>query len=329
MPKGANQKLKTYYLAKILLEETDDEHGLNMQQIIDKLAEHEVGVERKTLYADFKALKEAGLDIIGVKTKDDYTYHIGARDFDLAEIKLMVDAISSTRFISEKKSNELIKKISGLVSKYDAKKLKRQVYLCGRPKADNDGILYNVDAVHEAISKGVKLKFIYNDWNINKEYVPRYDGKIYEISPWGLSYNDDFYYMIGYDEARDMMRHYRVDKMTQIEVTDIPRKGQNLAKDMEIGKYVTENFNMCGGDVLPVRIQMPESKCGIFIDRFGKGLKFRRISDDIVETTVEAAVSYNFYSWVFAIGEEVTIVGPDLVVKDIRGYLEMLTKKYS
>ncbi len=328
MPKGSNQKLKLYYLRKIMLDETDDEHGLTMSEIIDRLREYEVSAERKTLYEDIKALSELGIEVIREQSGREYLYYATGRDFELAEVKLLVDAISASRFISEKKTQNLIKKISSLVSKYEAGSLRRQVYLSGRIKTMNESVYYNVDAVHRAIFEGKRIRFKYCSWSTDKKLVPRYGGKVYEISPWALSYNDECYYMIGYDSDREAVRHYRVDKMLSISVTDKPRDGRDAIEKIEIGTYVTQNFGMCGGEVRRLRIRLPEDKCGIFIDRFGKELNFSHVGEGLVETSVTLAVSTNFYGWLFGLGADVRVVGPPSVVEDIKAFAETVYKSY-
>lgn len=329
MPKGSNQKLKLFYLRKIMLDETDDEHGLTMPEIIEHLRKYEVSAERKTLYEDIKTLSDLGVEVICEKTGREYRYHVTGRDFELAEVKLLVDAISASRFISGKKTSVLIKKISSLVSKYEAQSLRRQVYLSGRIKTMNESVYYNVDAVHRAIFEGRRIHFKYCAWSTSGKLVPRYGGKIYEISPWALSYNDECYYMIGYDSERKAVRHYRVDKMMGISVTDIPRDGREAIEKIEIGTYVTQNFGMCGGEVRRLRIRMPESKCGIFIDRFGKELNFVKVDEGIVETSVTLAVSRNFYGWLFGLGSDVSVAGPASVVEDIRKFANEISEAYS
>ena len=317
-----------YFLKKIMLEETDENHSLSMSQILEKLREYEVSAERKTLYKDLKTLKEIGVDVIGEKTADDYRYRVGARKFELAEVKILVDTLSASRFVSERKTKQLIKKVSSLVSKYEAKSLWRQVYLCGRVKSANENVYYNVDAIHRAIRAERKIRFIYCNWNTKKQLVPRYDGKIYESSPWGLSFNDESYYMIGFDSNRGELRHYRVDKMKQIEDTDIPSDGHELMERLEVGTYVTQNFGMTGGDVRSVRIRLPERFCGIFVDRFGEGITFNDVGDGMVETTVTIAVSWGFYGWLFGIDDAITVVGPKSVVDEIREFAEIYYRKY-
>ena len=195
MPKGTNQKLKLLFLMQILQERTDDNHGLTMQEIIDALQACDVTAERKSIYTDIVLLNQWGLDIVMEGVGRNTCYKMAGRHFELAELKLLVDAIQSSKFITEKKSNELIKKLENQVSKYDAKLLQRQVYVSGRIKTINESIYYNVDTIHNAITNNCKIKFQYFQWNIKKEMELKRSGEVYEISPWALTWDDENYDM--------------------------------------------------------------------------------------------------------------------------------------
>ena len=179
MAKGTNQKMKLIYLMKILLENTDDSHGMTLAEIMEELARYDITAERKSLYDDFEALRLYGLDILMEKKNRTAYYYVGERSFELAELKLLVDSVQSSRFITEKKSRQLIKKLEGFVSKYQAKELHRQVYVQGRIKTMNESIYYNVDKIHQAISQNVKIQFQYFQWNVNKEMELRHGGDFY------------------------------------------------------------------------------------------------------------------------------------------------------
>jgi hypothetical protein len=218
MPKGTNQKLKLYRLAQIMLENTDDEHYITMPEIMEELGKYEVTADRKTIYADLRDLSVFGIEVEGEPIGNRYHYRVVNRPFELPELKLLVDSIQSSKFITEKKTNTLIKKLEKLVSKYDAQRLQRQVYVSGRIKTMNESIYYTVDAIHNAISENKKIKFQYFQWNVKKEVELRHGGAWYHISPWGLSWDDENYYMIGYDAEAQLIKHYRVDKMLHIRI---------------------------------------------------------------------------------------------------------------
>ena len=216
MPKSSNQKLKLIYLMKILLERTDETHSITMPEIIEALAAYDISAERKSLYNDIENLRVYGLDVIGTQEDRTYSYHIGNRQFELAELKLLVDSVQSAKFITAKKSNELIKKIEGLASKYEASQLHRQVFVTGRVKTMNESIYYNVDRIHTAIAENSRITFQYFQWNVDKKMELRHDGALYEVSPWSLSWDDENYYLIAYDSNEGIIKHFRVDKMLYI-----------------------------------------------------------------------------------------------------------------
>ena len=198
MPKGTNQKLKLYYLSRIMMEKTDDEHFITMPEIQKELEGYGVTADRKSLYDDLEALRILGIDVIGEKDGRSYVYHVGKKQFEIAELKLLVDAIQSSKFITEKKSNELIKKLTGLASNYETSQLKRQVVVQGRIKTMNESIYYIVDDIHNAITNNKKIRFEYLKWNLDKKMERRKD-KLYEVSPWALTWDDENYYLIGFD----------------------------------------------------------------------------------------------------------------------------------
>lgn len=237
MAKGENQKQKMLYLAQIMTRETDDEHALTLEEIAARLLDHQVVVERKTIYSDLQALKDYGYDIISERRGRNVYYHIGDRKFQLPELKLLVDSVQSAKFISVNKSRDLIKKLEGLVSKYDATHLHRQVLISGRVKSMNESIYYTVDQLHEAIRTNRQVQFQYFNWNVKKEPELRHDGLWYHVSPWSLLWDDEYYYLVAYDAADAQIKHYRVDKMVKLSVTDAPRKGRQAFQDFDTAKY--------------------------------------------------------------------------------------------
>ena len=219
--KGENQKLKMLYLVQLFSRETDDTHKLTMPEIIAKLAADGVNADRKTLYQDFEELRRFGFDIISEKDGRNYYYYLGSRDFELPELKLLVDSVQSAKFITDKKSDQLIKKLESLVSKYEGSQLHRQVIISGRVKTMNESIYYNVDKIHAAIGEDRQIRFKYFDWNLKKEMEPRYGGRWYQLSPWALMWDDEKYYLVAYDSKHETIIHYRVDKMTQRSVQKV------------------------------------------------------------------------------------------------------------
>ena len=247
MPKGTNQKFKLYRLAQIMLERTDDEHYITMPEIISQLGKYEITADRRSIYQDLRDLEALGIEVEGEPEGKGYHYHVVSRPFELPELKLLVDAIQSSKFITEKKTNELIRKLEKLVSRYEAMGLQRQVYVSGRIKTMNESIYYAVDTIHNAISENRKIRFQYYQWNVKKEMVLRRDGAYYHISPWGLSWDDENYYLVGYDSDAGEIRHYRVDKMIHIRMSEEPREGKEHFRKLNMADYTRKSFGMFGG----------------------------------------------------------------------------------
>lgn len=316
MARGNNQKLKLYYLAKILLEQTDEEHGLTMPQIIEELEKYDVSAERKSVYSDFDVLEDAfGLEVICVQEGRHHLYHVGSRRFELAELKLLVDAIQSSKFITLKKSKELIAKLESLASKHEAKELQRQVFVQNRIKTMNESIYYSVDAINSAITNNHMVAFRYFNWNIKKEMELRHDGKVYQISPWALTWDDENYYMIGYDSEADKIKHYRVDKMVGIEETEEKREGRKLFRSFDLAAYAKKSFGMFSGEEEQVKLLVDNSMAGVIIDRFGTDVTFLPKDKKSSYVMVSVSVSDAFFGWVFGLGGGVKIAGPAAVSK--------------
>ena len=323
-----NQKLKLLYLVKIFTEDTDDQHALTLSQIVDKLHAYGVNAERKTLYQDFELLRDFGVDIIGVQMQRSYYYHIGNRDFELPELKLLVDSVQSAKFITDKKSNALIKKLEGMVSKYEARKLQRQVIISGRIKAMNESIYYNVDKLHEAIGTDRQIRFKYFRWNINKEMELRKDGAWYQVSPWALMWDDENYYLVGYDAEDGKIKHYRVDKMWRISVADRKREGKEQFKAFNMPRYTKSLFGMFGGEEVKVTLEAENGMVGILLDRFGKDIPVKPVDADHFRTSVVVAVSSQFLGWIMALGDGVKIIGPDKVVARMKEEIRLISQMY-
>lgn len=328
MAKGANQKLKLLYLMKILLEKTDETHSITMSEILSSLEAYGVSAERKSIYDDFEALRLYGMDIIGEQRNKTYYYRVGQRDFELAELKLLVDAVQSSKFITAKKSSELIKKLENLGSKYEASQLQRQVYVSERIKTMNESIYYNVDIIHTAISSNVKIMFQYFQWNVDKKMELRKNGEYYCISPWALSWDSENYYLIGYDCEAQIIKHYRVDKMLHIELTDAKREGKELFDKFDIAVYTKKMFGMYDGEIETVKLECENRLAGVIIDRFGKNVNIIRTDSDYFKVNIEVAVSQQFLAWVISIGDGLKIIGPENVVNMMREEAKRLVGQY-
>ena len=329
MSRGTNQKFKFTYLMQIMLAKTDDEHSLTMPQIMDELEKFDVTAERKSIYADFQDMTEKfGVEIIKEQIGRETYYHVGTREFELAEVKLLIDAIQSSKFITQTKSRELISKIKSFVSEHQAKQLQRQVYINDRVKTMNESVYYNVDDIHTAINQNRKIRFKYYKWDINKKFVPRHNGDWFVVSPWALTWDDENYYMVAFDDWDHKIKHYRVDKMMRISIEEEKRDGKDTFKNFDMAEYSKATFGMYQGQKTKVKIQFANYMCGVFIDRFGKDISFRPIDDEHSELHVDVNVSPQFFGWIFSLGKDVKVTGSDEVVDAMKKFAEEFVKNY-
>ena len=327
MGRTENQKLKLLYLKELFERQSDEEHLLSMQDILDALAVRGIRAERKSVYDDILCLQQFGMDIVTVKGRHG-GYFLASRTFELPELKLLVDAIQSSKFITEKKTNILIKKLEKLVSKYDAQKLQRQVYVSGRIKTMNESIYYSVNTIHAAISENRKIKFQYYQWNAKKEMELRHNGKWYHISPWGLLWDDENYYMIGFDSEAQKIKHYRVDKMLKINLSEDPRDGKEAFSKLNMADYTKKSFGMYGGKEEKVKLLIHNDLVGVIIDRFGRDIMLFPADADHVTANVDVRVSRQFLAWVFSLGPNVKILGPEDVVETMKREASRLMEQY-
>ena len=328
MAKGTNQKAKLIYLMKILLENTDEEHGLTLPEISQELERYDITAERKSLYNDFETLRTFGLDIISYKESRQVFYYVASREFEIAELKLLVDAVQSSKFITEKKSRELIKKLESLASKHEAKILHRQVYVQGRIKTMNESIYYNVDKLHQAIGKNEMIEFQYYQWNIKKEMELKKNGGVYCVSPWALMWDDENYYLVGHDSDADMIKYFRVDKMLNINLIGEKRQGKELFTEVDMAAYSKKRFGMFDGKEQNVKLECENAFAGVIIDRFGKDVTIRKKDDEHFTANVDVAVSRQFLGWIIALGKGVKIIGPESVVDRMKEEISRLVEQY-
>ncbi len=329
MSRGTNQKFKFTYLMKIMQEKTDDEHALTIKQIMAELEKYDVTAERKSIYTDFQDMTDKfGIEIIKEQIGRDTYYHVGAREFELAEVKLLIDAIQSSKFITQTKSSELITKIKSFVSEHQAKLLQRQVFINDRVKTMNESVYYNVDYIHTAIGQNKKIRFKYFKWDINKKLVPRHNGAWFVASPWALTWDDENYYMVAFDDWDHKIKHYRVDKMMDISVEEERRDGKEEFKNFDMAEYSKATFGMYQGKKTKVKIQFANYMCGVFIDRFGKDISFRPVDDEHSELMVDVNVSPQFFGWIFSLGNAVKITGPQEVVEEMGKTIKEISMNY-
>ena len=328
MPKSSNQKLKLLYLMQMLLERSDENHPLTVQDMIDELSLHDISAERKSIYADLEALQLFGLDIVQSKGKST-GYYIASRDFELPELKLLVDSVQSSKFITHRKTLSLIKKIEGLASVYDAQLLQRQVYVRNRVKSMNESVYYNVDEISGAISRDRIIRFKYFEFDVNKQRRYRHDGKVYEISPFALMWDDENYYMLGYDPEAGKLKHYRVDKMTNIESAETERSGKELFAGLDMSSYSKQVFGMFTGSEQTVKLRFENRLAGAVIDRFGKEVMLIPDGNEHFTVSADIAVSPQFYAWVFGFGTAVEILAPDSARRELAQLAKSVSRIYA
>ena len=324
---GKQKKNKCLYLMKIFLEETDEEHGLSLAQLNERLAAYGFDtVSAKTLYEDIEALRQFGIDIDYTHEGRRYFYRVLSRDFDLAELKLLVDSVQASKYITERKSRALIAKLGRLTSRHQARALTRQVLVSGRIKSMNESILLNVDALNSAINRNRQITFQYFQYDRDKNPVLRHGGAWYVVSPWTLLLDNEYYYLVAFDAGDSRMKHFRVDKMLRIRTTDEPRLGEAHYHAADYTKQSV--FNMYGGAVTPVTLEAENAMAGILIDRFGKDIPMLPISPTHFEVSVNVALSPMFYGWLTSLGGGIRLTGPAPAVHELKQYIQRLYDAY-
>ena len=323
--KASNQKLKLIYLAKILLENTDEENTITVPEMIAELAKFGISAERKSIYDDLEYLQLFGLDICSNKTRTT-NYYIASREFELPELKLLVDSVQASKFITKKKSMELISKIEKLTSRENAKKLHRQVFVMDRVKTLNEQIYYNVDKIHDAIAENKQISFRYFDMNVDKVKVYRKDGNLYKESPVALTWDDENYYLITYKDKYNRYVHYRVDKMEKISISDEPRVMSE--EPFDLSAYSRGMFSMFGGEEMDVSIMFDNELVGVVYDRFGVNVPIIKTDNKDFVCNVKVAVSPHFLSWIISFGGKARILSPDSVVDELYNMVKNVKEIY-
>lgn len=318
-----NTRLRILYLYQLLLSQTDEDHPLTTKQITDKMKElHGIHMHRTTVPSDIELLKAAGFEIMAER-KRAWNYYLADRTFSLPEIKLLIDAVQSSKFITEKKSRELIEKLISLTSETNAGKLKRTVHITGRAKSDNEKGYYIVDAINDAMNAGVKISFYYFDYDGKKKQVLKNDGRPYTVSPYDLIWDGDFYYMVGYCDNREEIRVFRVDRIKQQpELLDESMVQQ--PEEYSVTRYTQEIFRMFDTqEIVEVTLLCENSVMKSIIDRFGSAIRTKAIDKEHFQVKVKVCAGPTFYRWVFGFNGKIKIVGPE---DTLQTYREMLTK---
>ncbi len=324
----ASSKLKTLYIMKELMEKSDEEHVLSAEDLNKGLLTYGLSADRKTIYSDIETLQAFGLDIVQVRGGAKPGYYIGTRDFELAELKLLVDAVQASKFITARKSRELIEKIEKLTSISQAKQLQRDVFIFNRLKTGNETIYYSVDQIHAAISGNRQIRFQYTEWSPEKKLIPKKDGAAYVVSPWALTWNDENYYLIAYEENSDKIKHYRVDKMKDVQTLEEERLGREVFDGFNPADFAKKTFRMYGGTDRRVSLLCERKLIGVILDRFGTDVIVAPVDEEHFKVTVTVSISPQFFGWVTALGNGVKIEGPEEVRAEYRKLLDRVAEMY-
>lgn len=325
MPKSDNQKLKIFYIRDYLLKYSHENRIIPVAELQKMLEARDISCDRKTVYSDIRALQDYGEDIISVPGRNGGFYY-ASRQFELPELKLLISAVQSSRYLTQKKSDDLIRKLCQLCNADDARLMRRDVYISGRVKSMNETIYYSVDAIQEAISRNLQITFRYFDWN--PDGTRNYRKNSYAASPYGLCQDNENCYLLAYSQ-RHGVTSYRVDRMSDIVCTDQPRIPCEALTGAALQKYANTMFQMFAGDTVSVRLRFHRSIINAVVDRFGHGILLHPDGEDHVACTVQVAVSPMFLSWVIGFGEKAQILYPDRVVQQCRQLCEAAMSQYS
>lgn len=321
MPHVGGQKYKIINEYQILMNESDEHHQINAIEMTRRLEARGIPAERKTVYKDMATLMEAGVDVV----KGDKGYYIGSRVFELAELKLLVDAVGASKFISQKKTKELVEKITTLASMDEATQLTRQVVVPEKRSMGNEKIFYSIDVIYQCLDNNKKMSFKYQDWTLTKEMKPRHGGKIYVVSPAFLLRNDENYYLVAYDDDSQQIRHYRVDKIISAEMLEEERSGDKQRSALNPHEYAKQHISMFAGDERVVTIRFDKRLIGVVLDKFGADIDIRAEGEDLVRARISVAVSPQLYGWLTGIGA--TICFPEEEERKFKDYIKAIIDK--
>lgn len=318
MPHVGGQKYKIIIEYQILLQESDENHQINAIEMVRRLQERGIPAERKTIYKDMETLTEAGIDIV----KGGSGYYLGSRTFELAELKLLVDAVGASKFISRKKTRELVDKITSLASVDEATQLERQVVVPEKATQGKEKIFYSIDVIYQCIDNDKKMSFKYQEWTLSKEMKPRHGGKVYVVSPAFLIRNDENYYLVAYDEDNDDIRHYRVDKIISAEMLEAERTGKDAIDALNPQEYARQHVSMFAGEERTITIRCAKHLIGVVLDKFGTDVDIRPDGEDFLRARINVAVSPQLYGWLTGVGA--TICFPKEEEQKFKDYLKKL-----
>lgn len=327
MPKSFRQKIKILYLMRAFLELTDQRHPMSVKDLIAYLEDFGIQAERKTIYDDIENLRIFGMDIVSRRERPA-GFYLASRPFEIAELKLLADAVQSSRFITQGKSRHLIKKLESLAGKYQAKELQSQVLVENPAKAVNESVYDNINEIHRGIASDRQITFQYFQWTVSKKMGLKKDGERYVVSPWKLIWKDENYYLVGLDEKSGIVKHYRVDKMLRILVEEKPRRGREIFRQIDPAELLTGTFGMFGGRMETVSLELENRLVGVAIDRFGQDIMIMGQDDGHFVTRVRVHVSRPFFGWLAGLGSGAAILSPESVRREYRDFLKKALANY-
>ena len=313
-------KRRLLLILELLYKKSDETSPISTPQIIDYLKEKGISIDRKTLKSDIKLLEDMGYDIITIKSSPN-KYFWGSRFFEIPELKMLIDAVSSSRFITKQKSKKLIEKIASLAGESQAAQMNRHIVATGRAKSDNKSVYYIVDTITDAINQKKKIRFKYTEYNADKKKVFRHDGEIYTLSPYVLYWNEDYYYVVGYSDKRKNISAFRVDRLSGPEVTEEDAVLQ--PKNFNIDDYANKIFKMFDGEDVMVELECHNSLMKYIVDHYGLDIETRRNTKETFIAKVPATLSPTFYSWVFQFAGQMRILGPEKAVAEFENMINV------
>ena len=318
-------KQRPFRLLKYLYENTDEDHAVSTPELVRIFQAEDAHANRKTIKDDIDVLVGEGFDVVTVRSKN-HSFFLGARRFEIPEIKLLIDAVSASKFTTADKSATLIDKLTSMVSKMQAEKVRRHMYSADHVKSDNWQIYYIVDAITDAINQGKKIRFQYFDYNGLKEKCLRHDGAEYSVSPYALVWDDSHYYMIGYSDAKQMIVNFRVDRMCNTEMKK--EDAVPLPDGFCMDDYVKQQFHMFAGDKTEVVLECQDEMMKYIIDQFGEEVEAWKVSEDTFRAKVSVADSPTFYGWVFPFEGKIQIVEPEEILEKYRSMVKAANRMF-
>lgn len=324
-------RLIPLYLQELFSEKTDKYNYIKMTDIKHFLADKGIYANRHTIYSAIHLLEYIGYDIEGRPTQGNYEYHLVSRTFDNNELKFLIDSVAASKFLTTRKSRELINKIKTLGCTKSANKLNRDILVSDRIKSMNDKVLKNLDIIYESLNNNCQISFDYMRWNPQRKLVSTNLNEPHIISPYAVCLNDNNYYLVSYNSKYEELRHYRIDKMRSIKILPIEREGMQLFRDFNLAEYSRKTFNMYGGREENISLRCKDSLVGVFIDRFGDSVSIRPDYENTGYSICkfDVNVSPQFYSWIFALGTDVTILQPQSAIDEFREMTKTVLENYN